>query len=159
MALDIEYSTFFKSDLPAPSQRWSGFPEYNFIGGHNDAESIPVDDMIKSISEVLKREGKTLATYGLQHGPQGYKPLRQFISKKVNKRSGLSVSSDDILITSGSGQALDLINAAFCNPGDTVIVEQFTYGSAINRLRRIGVKPIGVPVSYTHLTLPTTPYV
>ena len=99
MALDIEYSTFFKSDLPAPSQRWSGFPEYNFIGGHNDAESIPVDDMIKSISEVLKREGKTLATYGLQHGPQGYKPLREFISKKVNKRSGLSVSSDDILIT------------------------------------------------------------
>ena len=147
MALDIEYSTFFKSDLPAPSQRWSGFPEYNFIGGHNDAETIPVDDMIKSISEVLKREGKTLATYGLQHGPQGYKPLREFISKKVNKRSGLSVSSDDILITSGSGQALDLINAAFCNPGDTVIVEQFSYGSAINRLRRIGVKPIGVPLN------------
>ena len=153
MALDIEYSTFFKSDLPAPSQRWSGFPKYNFIGGHNDAESIPVNKMISSISEVLKREGSTLATYGLQHGPQGYMPLREFISQKVSKRSGLSVSSDDILITSGAGQALDLVNAAFCNPGDTVIVEQFSYGSAINRLKRIGVKPIGIPINHEGIRL------
>ena len=82
----------------------------------------------------------------MQHGPQGYKPLREFIVSKLAQRSGISTSVDNILITSGSGQALNLVNAVLCEPGDTVLFEQFSYASAITRIRNIGVNPIGVPL-------------
>ena len=146
MSTDIDYSSLMSSGLPAPTPKWQGFPEYNFIGGHNDRNSIPVDDMISAVTNVLKRDGASLATYGMQHGPQGYKPLREFIVSKLAQRSGISTSIDNILITSGSGQALNLVNAVLCEPGDTVLFEQFSYASAITRIRNIGVNPIGVPL-------------
>ena len=146
MSTDIDYSSLMSSGLPAPTPKWQGFPEYNFIGGHNDRNSIPVDDMISAVTNVLKRDGASLATYGMQHGPQGYKPLREFIVSKLAQRSGISTSVDNILITSGSGQALNLVNAVLCEPGDTVLFEQFSYASAITRIRNIGVNPIGVPL-------------
>ena len=43
--------------LPAPAVKWAGFPKYNFVGGHNDAEQVPVDDLIAAASAVLRREG------------------------------------------------------------------------------------------------------
>ena len=46
MSTDIDYPSLMSSGLPAPAPKWQGFPEYNFIGGHNDRNSIPVDDMI-----------------------------------------------------------------------------------------------------------------
>ena len=54
--------------------------------------------------------------------------------------------ADDILITSGSGQGLDLINEALLEPGDTVIMEQLSYSAAISRVRQLGVKVVGVPL-------------
>ncbi|MBM86107.1 MAG: aminotransferase, partial [Rhodospirillaceae bacterium] len=114
MAVDLDYSSLLRSDLPAPAKRWGGFPPFNFIGGNNDADSIPVEDMIAATSAVLRREGSTLATYGLKSGPQGYKPLRDFVAAKLKSRSGLSVAADDILITSGSNHALDLVNQILC---------------------------------------------
>ena len=146
MATEIDYSTLFRPDLPAPAQRWSGFPRYNFIGGHNDSDSIPVDEIIAATTKALQREGTTLATYGLQSGPLGYKPLRDFVVKKLAHRSALKVSADNVLITSGSGQGLNLVNTIFCQPGDVVLVEEFSYGAALTRLRNLGVEPIGIPI-------------
>ena len=146
MPRDLNFNEILRSDLPASALPWNGFPKYNFIGGHNDPDSIPVDDIIQATSSVLKREGKTLATYRLQSGPLGYKPLREFVAEKLAARSGFETSPDNILITSGSGQGLDLVNSILCQPGDIVIVEQFSYGSAISRLRQCGVKPIGIPL-------------
>ncbi len=143
---DIDYASFLVPDLPPPARHWNGFPSYNFVGGHVDDISMPVDDMIAATASVLKREGATLATYGMQSGPLGYRPLRDFVATKLEKRSGLSVSPDDVLITSGSNQGLDLVNTLFCQPGDTVLVEQFSYGGALTRLRRIGVNPVGIPL-------------
>ena len=70
MSTDLDYSGLIRSGLPAPMQKWQGFPKYNFIGGHNDTNSIPIGDMISAVTNVLEREGASLATYGLQNGPQ-----------------------------------------------------------------------------------------
>jgi 2-aminoadipate transaminase len=95
---------------------------------------------------VLAREGRTLATYGLNSGPLGYRPLREFIVRKLARDAGIACSPDQVLITSGSLQGLDLVNQILVAPGDTVIVEQMTYGGAITRLQRAGAKVVGVPV-------------
>jgi len=142
----FDYADLLRTDLPAPSAKWTGFPRYNFVGGHNDGDSVPVEDLIAAATQVLRREGKTLATYGLQSGSLGYRPLREFIARKLAKDAGIACSADEVLITSGSLQGLDLVNQLLLSPGDTVIVEEMTYGGAITRLNRLGVKIVGVPL-------------
>jgi len=144
--MPFDFASRQPSGLPAPAARWSGFPPYNFVGGHNDSENVPVDALRAAADRVLAREGANLATYGLQSGPMGYRPLRDFIAAKLKRRAGMTVDPDDILVTSGSLQALDLVNAAFLAPGDTVIVEAATYGGTLTRLQRMGVRWEGVPV-------------
>ncbi len=142
----FDYSGLFRADLPAPKQRWDGFPPYNFVGGHNDAGAVPVDDFIEASRNVLERDGQALATYGMNSGPLGYLPLREFLAGSLNKRTGMMQTADDVLIVSGSLQALDLVNAVLLAPGDTVIVEESTYQGMIDRLRRCGVRIVGAPL-------------
>ena len=96
--------------LPAPAAKWTGLAKYSFIGGNNDPDQVPVEGLIDAVNAVLKREGKTLATYGLASGPQGYRPLRDFLTAKLKRDAGMDCVADDILIVSGSLQALDLVN-------------------------------------------------
>lgn len=146
MPAAIDYDALLAPGLPPPAPRWNGFAPYNFIGGNVDAASMPVEDMIAATASALRREGTTLATYGLDSGPLGYRPLREFVAAKLLGRSSLSVSPDNVLITSGSNQGLDLVNEIFLCPGNTVLVEQFSYGSALARLRKLGVRPVGIPL-------------
>ena len=99
--------------------KWAGFPKYNFTGGNNDADHVPVDRLIAAATAVLAREGSTLATYGLASGPLGYRPLRQFLADKLKRTAGIACTADEILITSGSLQALDLVNGALLGRAET----------------------------------------
>ncbi len=142
----FDFTPLLASGLPAPAPRWTGFPEYNFAGGHNDAEQLPVDDVVAAAVAVLEREGATLATYGLESGPLGYRPLRQFLAAKLQRSAGIRCDQDEILVTSGSLQAIDLVNGVLLDRGDTVLVEQDTYGGALTRLARLGVDTVGIPL-------------
>lgn len=144
--MTFDHTSRLRPGLPAPAQKWSGFPRYNFIGGHNDSDAVPVDGFIEASRAVLSREGHTLSTYGLASGPQGYRPLREFLSRSLKTRAGLNETPDNILVVSGSLQALDLVNEIFLEPGDTVIVEEATYQGTLQRFDRLGVRHIGVPL-------------
>jgi 2-aminoadipate transaminase len=102
--------------------------------------------LIVAADAVLKREGRTLSTYGLDSGPQGYRPLREFLVGKLKADAGIACTADDVLVTSGSLQAIDLINATLLERGDCVIIEEDCYQGSINRLLRLGVTPIGIPL-------------
>ena len=142
----FDFSPLFPAGTPAPAVRWTGSPKYNFTGGNNDADALPLEGLTQAAQSVLEREGRTLATYGLNSGPQGYRPLRDFLSLKLKRDAGMTCSADDILIVSGSLQALDLVNAALLTRGDTVIVEQDNYQGTLTRLAKLGVKTIGIPL-------------
>src|SRR5246500_4852388 len=126
-AATFDYASLLPAGLPAPAARWTGLAKYSFVGGNNDPDQVPVDGLIDAVNAVLKREGRTLATYGLASGPQGYRPLRQFLAAKLKRDARISCSFDDILIVSGSLQALDLVNGVLLTKGDTVILEEETY--------------------------------
>src|SRR5258707_12459910 len=145
----FDFTPLLPSGLPAPAAKWTGLAKYSFVGGNNDPDQVPVDGLIDAINAVLRREGKTLATYGLASGPQGYRPLREFIAAKLKRDAGIGCSADDILIVSGSLQALDLVNATLLARGDTVIIERDTYQGALNRLTRLGVNVAGIPLDDT----------
>ena len=142
----FDFAPLLTAGLPAPAAKWTGFPKYNFVGGHNDAEHVPVDRLIAAVTAVLAREGTTLATYGLESGPLGYRPLREFLAAKLKWHAGISCTADEILITSGSLQAIDLVNGILLARGDTVIIEQESYGGSLSRLARLGINAVGIPL-------------
>src|SRR5499427_3811136 len=142
----FDFAPLLAPSLPAPAAKWTGFPKYNFTGGNNDADHVPVDRLIAAATAVLGREGRTLATYGLASGPQGYRPLREFLVAKLRRDAGITCTADQILVTSGSLQALDLVNGILLNRGDTVLIEQETYQGSLNRLTRLGVNAVGIPL-------------
>jgi 2-aminoadipate transaminase len=142
----FDFAPLLTPGLPAAAAKWTGFPRYNFTGGHNDADHVPVDRLIAAATAVLEREGRTLATYGLESGPLGYHPLRAFLVEKLEHHAGMACHADEILITSGSLQAIDLVNAILLAPGDTVLIEQESYGGALTRLARLDVNMVGIPL-------------
>jgi 2-aminoadipate transaminase len=142
----FDFAPLLPAGLPAPAAKWTGLPRYNFTGGNNDPDGIPLDDLVAAADAVLKREGRTLATYGLASGPQGYRPLREFLASKLKQTAGITCTADEVLIVSGSLQALDLVNGALLARGDTVIVEQETYQGALQRLARRGINVVGIPL-------------
>jgi 2-aminoadipate transaminase len=142
----FDFTPLFPTGSPPPAIKWTGSPLYNFTGGNNDADQVPVDGLVAAATAALAREGRTLAMYGLTSGPQGYRPLRAFLADKLKRDGGITCSHEDILLVSGSLQALDLVNAALLARGDTVIVEQQTYQGALTRLARLGVNAVGIPL-------------
>jgi 2-aminoadipate transaminase len=142
----FDFAPLLPAGLPAPAAKWTGLAKYSFVGGNNDPDQVPVDGLIDAMTAVLQREGRMLATYGLAHGPQGYRPLREFLTAKLKRDAGIGCAADDILIVSGSLQALDLVNATLLSRGDTVIIERDTYQGALNRLNRLGVNMVGIPL-------------
>jgi 2-aminoadipate transaminase len=142
----FDFAPLLPAGLPPAAARWTGLAKYNFTGGNNDADELPLDGLIAAANSVLTREGRALATYGLASGPQGYRPLREFLTAKLKRDASISCTADDILIVSGSLQALDLINGALLTRGDTVIFEKDSYQGALNRLARLGVNVVGLPL-------------
>src|ERR1700750_3173714 len=142
----FNYAPLLPAGLPAPAARWTGLAKYSFVGGNNDPDQVPVDGLVDAVNAVLRREGRSLATYGLASGPQGYRSCREFLVGKLKRDAGINCSADDILIVSGSLQALDLVNHTLLARGDTVIIEQETYQGALDRLRRLGVNAVGIPL-------------
>ena len=148
MTAMFDFAPLLPAGLPAPAARWTGLARYSFIGGNNDPDQVPVEGLIDAVNAVLKREGSTLATYGLASGPQGYRPLREFLAAKLKRDAGIDCAADDIMIVSGSLQALDLVNQTLLARGDTVIIERETYQGSLNRLTRLGVNAVGIPLDH-----------
>ena len=142
----FDFTPLLPAGLPAAAARWNGRVKYDFTGGNNDPDALPLEGLIAAADAVLRREGRTLSTYGMDTGPQGYRALREFLVGKLKGDAGIACAADDILITSGSLQALDLVNHSLLARGDTVIIEEDCYQGSINRLLRMGVTPIGIPL-------------
>ncbi len=140
----IDYSKLFSTNLPEPAPRWTPFPKYYFIGGNNDPEQIPIEGLIDAAASVLRRDGSKLAIYNLGLGPLGYPALRQFVSDKCKRQRGIEASLDEILITTGSSQGLEMISNLLVNPGDTVLTEEYCYQGAMNRFRKLGARLLGM---------------
>jgi len=95
----------------------------------------------RCVSHVLRELGPRALGYAPR---EGLLRLRSHVSNRLGER-GLAVTPDDILITTGSQQAIDIIGRCLVNPGDTFLVDASTYGGAINVLATAGARIVGVP--------------
>jgi len=99
----------------------------SFAGGLPAPETFPVDRFAAAFNKVMADHGARALQYGTT---EGYTPLREMIARR-STRYGINIELDNVLITSGSQQALDLIGKVFINPGDHILVERPTYLGAL----------------------------
>lgn len=104
---------------------------------------FPIEDFKQALVEVLDRDGGKAFLY-----PEitGYDPLRESISGFLAEHSAIIVNKEEILITSGGQQGLDIISKTLINQGDTIIVENPTYSGAMSVFRSRGARIIGIPM-------------
>ena len=140
----LDYSALFNRDLPPPAASWEGHPKYNFIGGHSDPDMVPMAGFIESANRVFRGDPRNISMYNFDGGPQGIIPLRRFVVDKLARHRGINVTTDEVLITSGSGLAIELINEVLLEEGDTAIVEAFSFSGALGNLRRRKVNIVGI---------------
>lgn len=103
----------------------------------------PVEDFRKVFNKVM-RQPESVMALGLNNFA-GYRPLREAIAQLLITE-GIPARMEDVLITSGSQQALSLVARVLLRPGDLVLVESPTYNVAIDLFRSMDVRLIGIPV-------------
>jgi 2-aminoadipate transaminase len=114
----------------------------SFAGGLPNPSSFPVEAIKQSAMKVLDADGRSV----MQYAPsEGYLPLRQWIADRYAKK-GMNVKIEEILITNGSQQGLDLTGKIFINEGDSIIVEQPSYLGAIQAFSAYRPKFHSVPL-------------
>jgi 2-aminoadipate transaminase len=114
----------------------------SFAGGLPAPELFPID-AIKEVNRiVLEESGEKALQYTTT---EGFAPLRKWIAERMNKRLATSFDKDNILITHGSQQALDISGKVFLDEGDTVLCESPTYLAAISAFRAYGCNFKEVP--------------
>jgi len=96
----------------------------SFAGGLPGATTFPVEELKAVALEVLEKEGAQALQYSTS---EGHPVLREQIARRMRERQGTVVSADEILVTAGSQQGLDLVAKAFLEPGDEVLCESPTY--------------------------------
>ncbi|MHC4806841.1 MAG: aminotransferase-like domain-containing protein [Planctomycetota bacterium] len=100
----------------------------SFAGGLPNPKLFPVQEVIEASAKVLAEDGENVLQYSTT---EGYLPLREYIADRYHKKKGLKVSPDEILITNGSQQGLDLIGKVFLNKEDRIAIERPGYLGAI----------------------------
>jgi 2-aminoadipate transaminase len=113
----------------------------SFAGGLPAPEVFPIKEFKAACIKTLDEQGPQSLQYGTT---DGYIPLREMIARHT-ARYGIEVTANNILITSGSQQALDLLGKIFINPGDRILVESPTYVGALQAWNAYGAEFIPVP--------------
>jgi 2-aminoadipate transaminase len=114
----------------------------SFAGGLPAPELFPVDAFKAAADRVLSCYGHKALQYSLT---EGFRPLREFIVQKM-ARYGIQASPENVLLTSGSQQALDLIGKVLINPGDQILTERPTYLGALQAWRAYQAEFVSVPI-------------
>ena len=113
----------------------------SFAGGLPAPELFPVDDFKRACTAVLDNNSAVALQYGTT---EGYLPLRELLIK-ITLEQGIPVDLSNVIITSGSQQALDLIGKIFINRGDHILVENPSYLGALQAWSAYGAEFVTVP--------------
>ena len=112
----------------------------SFAGGLPAPELFPVEKVQAAAQAALAEHGAAALQYG---SAQGVPQLLDVITDRI-KREQINTTRENVLVTTGSQQVLDLVAKLFINPGDSVIVEEPTYLCAVDAFKSYGANLVGV---------------
>jgi len=114
----------------------------SFGGGLPGQDVFPIQEFKEACERVLTEKGPLALQYS---ATEGYTPLREQIARHTD-RYGIKIGPENIMITSGSQQALDLLGRIFINHGDRILVESPTYLGALQAWSAYGAEYVTVPM-------------
>lgn len=132
----------------------SGRPEIDFWVGRSAAESFPVRAWRKLLSQTLSSPDIQIADYS---DPVGLAELRQAISHHLSRSRGMSVDAEQIVVTSGSQDGLNLVHRLLLGTYDTIFVENPCYQGAALLFQSLGIKAVPIPVDASGLRVDKLP--
>ena len=113
----------------------------SFAGGLPAPEVFPVEEVAEATDRILTENGRQALQYG---ATEGYRPLREWIAEYMSSE-GIPVSIENVLITTGSQQAIDLVGKVLIDEDDQVVVESPTYLAALQAWNVYGARYLQVP--------------
>lgn len=132
----------------------------SFAGGLPNPAYFPVEAIRTATDHALAKSGKAMLQYSTT---EGFLPLREWISARYKTQQGLDISPEDILITNGSQQSIDLVGKIFLDKGDRVVIENPGYLGAIQSFSAyqpefvtVELNEDGIDVSGLHHAVTTT---
>jgi GntR family transcriptional regulator/MocR family aminotransferase len=123
-------------------EKTDGSDLLSFAPGFGAEDLFPADEFRKTLNDVLRHQGTSAFAYGNR---AGYPPLRETVAHILSAQ-GIPTSSGEVLITSGSQQALALLAQVLLRPGDVVLMESPSYIGAIDLFRSLDVRLLGMPM-------------
>ncbi|MCL2195020.1 MAG: PLP-dependent aminotransferase family protein [Oscillospiraceae bacterium] len=114
-----------------------------FAAGNPAPEAFPTDAVREISARLLRDRPVDCLQYGVT---EGYAPLRERVKADIETRLGIGTAADDLIITSGAMQVMDLATKVLCNEGDTIICESPSFIGSLNTFRSYGVRLRGVPM-------------
>jgi len=141
MAEQFNYDSLFSANSRDAGPGTVRHSKYDFAVAYPDPENLPLKELIASVRAGFEREGKDLAYYS---SPAGDPELRKLVAEKLTRERNMKVTADDMVLTSGSGEAIGILIQALTDPGDVVLVEEFVYLGTLNQMRRYGADVVGV---------------
>lgn len=115
----------------------------SFAGGFPDSALFDVDGIREAVNLALAHEPGGALQYG---ATEGYQPLREALAVFMQTKGTRDVAADQLIVTTGSQQALDLLGKTLISPGDKVIVEGPTFLATIQCFRLYGAQLISAPI-------------
>jgi DNA-binding transcriptional MocR family regulator len=138
----LDWDTLIERQLPSTPPSL-GRAAISFATSRPAEQLFPVTDLRASCDEVL--EGSELLQILQLGSPAGFEPLRQYLLREGHRQAAVK-PGDDLMITSGCQQALDLLARALLRPGDKVALEDPVYPGLKNLLAQAGAQLLGIPV-------------
>ncbi|MBE6719441.1 MAG: PLP-dependent aminotransferase family protein [Ruminococcaceae bacterium] len=114
-----------------------------FAGGSPAVQAFPTDAVAELSNKILTENPVSALVYGVS---EGYQPLRDTLRNWLAEKENVVTDSDEVMITSGGTQVMDLCTRILCNEGDTVICEEPSFVGSLNCFRSHGLKLVGVPI-------------
>jgi len=114
----------------------------SFAGGFPSPETYPLKEIRASLLEVLDIQGREALSYS---STSGYLPLRAKLAERMNAKHSTSLTAEEVIITSGSQQALDMSGMLFIDKGDIILCETPSYLGALNIFKAYGAEFLEVP--------------
>jgi len=115
----------------------------SFAGGFPDSAMFDVEGIRAASNAALAEEPGAALQYG---ATEGYNPLREQLAAFMTSKGAKDVAADNLIVTTGSQQALDLLGKTLISPGDKVIVEGPTFLATIQCFRLYGAELISAPI-------------
>ncbi|MFM7800667.1 MAG: aminotransferase class I/II-fold pyridoxal phosphate-dependent enzyme, partial [Limnohabitans sp.] len=115
----------------------------SFAGGFPDSAMFDVEGIREASKQALQEEPGAALQYG---ATEGYQPLREQLAAFMQSKGVAGLRADELIVTTGSQQALDLVGKTLLDPHDTVLVESPTFLATIQCFRLYGPTVLGVPV-------------